>query len=239
MPMQRQWTFLGKVGLCAVLSIVGSAAPSQGQATGLGQGIAAELASLASHASTIFVGQISSIERKGSVVEVTFRVEQPVAGAIPANCVLREWAGLWPPGHSRYTVGQRVLAFFHTSSAAGLSSPVHGAEGLIPVVVQGAGAPRLLDIRRVAAAVVRSPGTPLPTDAEAGMLLNDVLDVISPGNLETATIPVYLPLPSRGKLPVDLPGRSNPRYPVMVPVQSHPRGPLKMPVSLGGGVELR
>lgn len=238
MPVQVRWTFWQRVGLCAALVLSGGGATLKAQATGGGQGIAAELQSLAFHASTIFVGQITSIKRKGSVVEVTFRVEQPVAGAAAVSHVVREWAGLWPPEQSRYSVGQRALAFLHASSAAGFSSPVHGAEGLVPVVVQGADAPRLLDLRRVAAAVVRSPNTPLPTEAEGGMLLSDALAMMAPQIRETGSTPVLLPLPTRGGQP-RRPGKDDPRYPVILPAQPRPRGPLKGPVSLGGGVELR
>ena len=238
--MQRLWTILQQAGLCGALVLACAGAPARAaQATGLGQGIASELHLLASRASTVFVGQITSIKHKGGVVEVTFRIEQPIAGAVSASYVIREWAGLWPPGQNRYTVGQRDLAFLHAPSSAGLSSPVHGAEGLVPVVVQGAEVSPLLDIRRVAAAVERSQSTPLPTDAEGGMLLSDVLGVISAPPRMILSGPVSRPLPTHGAKPVGVPKTFGPQKPVLAPVQHNPRGPLSMPVRTGGALVLR
>ena len=157
----------------------------------------AELQGLANHAALIFVGQIVSVQRQGSVVEVNFRVEQPVSGATARTYTMREWAGLWPAGHQRYAIGQRVLAFLHGASAAGFSSPVHGAEGLVPVVVQGANVPALLDVRRVAAAVVRAPGTPLLTTANGALPLQQVIASLPrtnpPGNvgLLRSSVPLH------------------------------------------------
>lgn len=236
--MQRRGTIFGRVCLWAALLLASGGADAVAQATSMEQGIAAEFRSLASHASTIFVGRIVAIERKGGVVEVTFRIEAPVAGQVAPVYVLREWAGLWPPGHSRYTAGQRVLAFLHSSSAAGLSSPVHGAEGLVPVVVQGANAPPLLDIRRLASAVVRSPNTPIPNEAEGGMLLSGVLTLISSRDAEATPGPLLFPLPTRGSKPVGQPRSRDPRYPVVLPAPPNRRGPLKMPVLMGDGIEL-
>ena len=178
------------------------------QATVPQASISAELQSLAQAARTIFVGQIVAIERRGGVVEVTFRVEQPVLGAPGQTFTLREWAGLWPPNVQRYAVGQRVLAFVHGVGGAGLSSPVHGAEGLVPVVVQGADAPRLLDVRRVAASVVRAPGTRLPDTTDGALPLDAVLGLIASVPTTAGSIPVSLPLPVRGQPPVDLPKAS-------------------------------
>ena len=163
----------------------------------------AELTSLSAQAATVFVGQIVSIQHRGSVVEMTFRVEQRVRGAAAQTVVLREWAGLWAPGVSRYTVGQRALAFLHGASGAGLNTPVHGAEGLVPVVVQGADQPELLDIRRVAASVVRAPGTALPTGDDAALELADVLNVIA-GNAQKLPATARVALPVRGRSPLGL-----------------------------------
>ncbi len=149
----------------------------------------------------IFVGQITSIQRRASVVEVAFRVEQSVNGAPGQKYVMREWAGLWPPGQARYAVGQRVLAFVHGGSAAGFSSPVHGPEGLIPVVVQGANAPELLDIRRVAASVVRPVGTPLPSERNGAIPLPEVLAFLALGGAHYTADLTRLPVPFRAHPP--------------------------------------
>ena len=124
--------------------------------------VGAALRSLASRAEDVFVGQVVRIARKGGVVEVEFRVDQSVMGAQGAEYTLREWAGVWPPGQNRYVVGQRAMVFVYPASASGLSSPVDGAEGVVPVMVQGVGAEPLLDVRRLATRVLRGQGEPLP-----------------------------------------------------------------------------
>ena len=47
--------------------------------------------------------------------------------------ILREWAGLWAGDSQRYRVGQRLLMLLHAPSAAGMSSPVGGLDGAIPI----------------------------------------------------------------------------------------------------------
>ncbi len=122
---------------------------------------------------------------------------------------------MWAPGTQRYVLGQRVLAFVHGASGAGFSSPVHGAEGLVPVVVQGADAPKLLDVRRVAASVVRAPGTRLPDATDGAVALDGVLGLIGAargasasggGTLPTVPILPTLPIPVRAHPPVVFPG---------------------------------
>ncbi len=212
------------LGMCA-----GAAAPSAGVAQPQ-TSLVGELQSLASRASVVFAGQVVSIERRGDVVEVGFRVDQSVLGAAGAHYTLREWAGLWPPGQFRYTVGERALIFVHRTSAAGFASPVDGAEGVVPLIVQGADAPPLLDVRRLASALLRAPGTPLPTEQQGAISLADAVAVISsvgspsPSGTGRPQEPVRLPLPVRGA-PVNAPVRLAP--PFVSPV-SLPRG-IAMP----------
>lgn len=176
--MAFQSAFLRAVFLMVLLC---GLAPDQmmAQTTGVSTSVGSEIQLLGQTAGTVFVGQIVSVIRKPGLVEVTFHVEESVRGGVGQIFTLREWAGFWPPGHSRYVPGQRVLAFLYATSGVGLSSPVHGQEGLVPVVVQGNSAPRLLDIRRLAASVVRAPGTPLPTDADGAISLNEAFRLIS------------------------------------------------------------
>ena len=86
----------------------------------------------------IFVGQVLAVRRPrtaaGSGREVEFRVDQAIRGcAAGTPFVLREWAGLWAGGNQRYRVGQRLLMLLHAPSAAGMSSPVGGLDGAIPI----------------------------------------------------------------------------------------------------------
>jgi hypothetical protein len=113
-------------------------------AQGISSATTALLEQMTRSAGVIFAGEVISVRRPdgyaGSgqdaaegVVTVEFRVDDAVRGCVGSSVyTLREWAGLWTGGE-RYRVGQRLLMFLHTPNARGLSSPVHGAEGAIPV----------------------------------------------------------------------------------------------------------
>lgn len=101
---------------------------------------------MADAAGVIFVGQVVAVRRVGGeggasgVVEVEFSIERAVRGcSAGGRYVLREWAGLWAGGAQRYRVGQTLLMMLHTPDAAGLSSPVSGLDGAIPVRGMGSG----------------------------------------------------------------------------------------------------
>jgi hypothetical protein len=102
-------------------------------------------------AGIVFVGQVVAVRRPDSedgasgVVEVEFVIEQAVRGCTAGSTyVLREWAGLWSGGDQRYRVGQRLLMFLHEPEPGGVTSPVGGMAGAIPI--RGAGnAPRSTD----------------------------------------------------------------------------------------------
>lgn len=178
-----QWNHgtLRNLGLGLALLGAGAAAAetaSQG-AVAPQTSLAGELRSLTSRAALVFSGQVVAIDRRAGVVRITFRVEQPVVGAVGASYILREWAGLWPPGQFRYHVGERALVFVRGVSAAGFASPVDGQEGVVPVLVEGADAPALVDIRRLAAALQRAPGTPLPSESDGAIQFSDALAVIT------------------------------------------------------------
>jgi hypothetical protein len=112
--------------------------------------IVTALHQMADKAGVIFVGQVITVRRRdggntaSGVVEVTFEVDQAVRGCSVGSYVLREWAGLWEGDDQRYRVGQRLLMLLHAPNAAGMSSPVDGMDGAIPVV-RGGGAPLLAD----------------------------------------------------------------------------------------------
>jgi hypothetical protein len=91
-------------------------------------------------ADVIFAGQVLAIRRPNeSVVEVEFRVDQAIRGCTAGTpYILREWAGLWAGDNQRYRVGQRLLMLLHAPSAAGMSSPVGGLDGAIPIRQGGA-----------------------------------------------------------------------------------------------------
>lgn len=113
----------------------------------------AAVRTMAGQADVIFLGTVERVTRLGSgsgedpaeagfggagTVEVEFRVEQAVRGVTGASYTLREWGGLWPAGEQRYGVGERRLMLLHRPGALGLSSPVGGMDGAIPVRGDGA-----------------------------------------------------------------------------------------------------
>ena len=99
---------------------------------------------ISGRAAIIFVGQVVAVRRSGSasgVVEVDFRVDTAIRGCTADSYTLREWAGLWVVNNERYHVGERLLMVLHAPSAAGLSSPVDGTDGAIPIRQGGSATP--------------------------------------------------------------------------------------------------
>jgi hypothetical protein len=94
-------------------------------------------------ADVIFAGQVVAIRRTNEgVVEVEFRVDQAIRGCTAGTSyILREWAGLWAGDIERYRVGQSLLMLLHAPSAAGMSSPVSGLDGAIPIRQGGVATP--------------------------------------------------------------------------------------------------
>lgn len=131
-------------------------------------------------AGVIFAGQVVAIhthdgnDAATGVVEVEFAVEDAIRGVRSSSFTLRELAGFASPGGASFSVGQRYLMMLHTASAAGLSSPVGGMDGAIPIrgskdglaqLQTSVGAPRIsdkltdgrsVDLRWVATRVERS-----------------------------------------------------------------------------------
>jgi hypothetical protein len=92
------------------------------------------LRDLSSRSGVVFVGDVASIAREGGFVDVVFDVMQPLRGSIGSTYTMREWAGLWAAGQQRYGLGQRGIFFLHTPNAAGLSTPVDGMDGFVPLI---------------------------------------------------------------------------------------------------------
>ncbi len=94
---------------------------------------------MSDRADVIFVGQVVAIRPHdgdgmgAGFVEVDFEVDQAIRGCTGGAYVLREWAGLWSGDANRYRVGQRLLMMLHAPGASGLSSPVGGLDGAIPI----------------------------------------------------------------------------------------------------------
>jgi hypothetical protein len=90
-------------------------------------------------AGVIFAGQVVAVRRHDAtggasgVVEIEFAVEDAVRGVSGGRYTLREWAGLWAGGDEPFRVGQRYLILLHSPGPSGLSSPVGGMDGAIPI----------------------------------------------------------------------------------------------------------
>ncbi len=132
----RAWLLVA--ALCGTMEV--PAALGQSVAVALPQTVEDALHEMSNAAGVIFVGQVMLVRVvPGSggapgVVEVTFRVDQAVRGCSAGGTyVLREWQGLWEGGDARYRVGQRLLMLLRTPGASGLSSPVGGMDGAIPI----------------------------------------------------------------------------------------------------------
>lgn len=101
---------------------------------------AAVLQAMAARAGVIFAGSVLQVQRHDAAgyVDVTFAVEHAVRGVVHAGnstprYELREWAGLWTGG-DRYRVGQRVLILLAGRGPQGMSAPVGGMAGVIPLI---------------------------------------------------------------------------------------------------------
>ena len=157
--------------------------------------VAGVLRNLASRAGVVFVGRVERILPKDGVVEITFLVEQTVKGSVGGRYVEREWAGRWTGGQQRYWVGQRAMFFLYAPSAAGLSSPVDGMAGVVPLVPVQTKVDPLLDVRMLATRVRREVGSPM-RDAESGAIaLVDGKSVVRDWKGVTQPEPVRRTLP--------------------------------------------
>ena len=164
--------------LLAVASAAQAQAQAQAQATPPATATEA-LQTMAGRAAIIFAGHVVAIDRQDAAgfVDVRFHVDDAVRG-VPANSsyVMREWAGLWAGGVQRYQVGQRFMMLLHSRGPSGLSSPVNGRDGAIPILAGGeaplahgtgvapaetlkAPSDALIDLRWVAAETLRTPAT--------------------------------------------------------------------------------
>jgi hypothetical protein len=145
------------------------------------------LKGLAARAGVIFAGHVVEVRRNDSAgyVDVVFAVDRAVRGCDGSQrYVLREWAGLWADEPRRYGVGQRLLMIVSARGASGMSAPVGGMAGRIPLVGArpavlaragvapadtGESAEEAVDLRWVEAAALRRAATGVKARAETGM----------------------------------------------------------------------
>ena len=151
-------------------------------------------------AAVIFAGQVLTIQRPNSgVVEVQFRVDEAIRGCSNGMpYVLREWAGLWTGGNQRYRVGQRLLMMLHAPGAAGMSSPVGGMEGAIPIrqgTAEGESVaqPPYVDLRWLGARAPRPVVYAVHSSKNKGLAVDQALATGVPaapaGGRQTSSVP--------------------------------------------------
>lgn len=144
--------------VCAALAVCGAAGRT---AAAQETNVSDSLRSLASRAGLAFAGEVTEIRRVNSIVEVEFRVEQPVFGVSAGSYTLREWSGLWAAGQRRYWVGERAMVFLHAPSQGGVATPVDGMDGVL--LLKGtATAGEQASVERLRTRVLRAVGDPLP-----------------------------------------------------------------------------
>ena len=154
----------------------GPAAPAQTRDLVPAETPDAVLRQMTGEAAVIFTGTVLSVRQANGSdgatgeVEIDFAVDRAIRGCASGQTyTLREWGGLWEGTGARYKAGQRLLMLLHAPSASGLSSPVHGMDGAIPIrggggsptggAAAGSGVaeePRV-DLRWVAARASRGP----------------------------------------------------------------------------------
>ena len=162
-------------------------------------------------AAVIFTGQVVAVRQHATagspagVVEIEFAVQDAVRGVSGGAYIMREWAGLWAGGDVPFRVGQRYLMLLHAAGANGLSSPVDGMNGAIPLTATGtavgpngtlggetaetAAADGLaVDMRWVGTRVVRSTGYVTPVAARPILVGADGLSSVSAQDLPAAVV---------------------------------------------------
>lgn len=140
------WVFRWLHALPAVLLLLmtvgaySQTSASAGSGTVAGaQNVEDVLHEMSDRADILFVGRVVAIrphdgDGLGSgFVEVDFQIDRAIRGCAGGAYVLREWAGLWSGDANRYRVGQSLLMMLHAPGASGMSSPVDGLDGAIPI----------------------------------------------------------------------------------------------------------
>ena len=143
--------FCGRRGTRAALAValwLGGWAAGQAEAQAAAEQVAQSvpqtaedaLRVLSDAAGLIFTGTVEKVRRPqladgsaGGMVETVFTVTDAIRGVAGPEFTLREWAGLWPAGDEPFRPGQRYLMLLHAANSAGLSSPVGGPDGAIPI----------------------------------------------------------------------------------------------------------
>jgi hypothetical protein len=213
MRLRRQaracvWSLLLEFA-CGAAQAFAQAQPQPAQST------ETALHTMAQSAGIIFTGEVVAVRRQNGndgstgVVEVDFAVDDAIRGLSGGIYTLREWAGLWAAGDQPFRVDQRYLMMLHAPGAAGLSSPVGGMDGAIPIRGGSPPAPgrtgeaaaqtdlRTIDLRWIATRVARPVAyraasvarpTAMPVSARADLVATGVIAAPSTQDAPYATL---------------------------------------------------
>lgn len=113
------------------------ARPTVTSTASLPASVAGVLTGAASRAGVIFAGTVLAMDRQDAsgFVDVRFHVDNALRGCGNGDTyVLREWAGLWSGQAPRYVPGERLLMLLAPRGRSGMSAPVDGPAGAIPLV---------------------------------------------------------------------------------------------------------
>lgn len=141
--LSSTWKLIGFSVLVCSFLVAAEAPPLHAQRTVSGRQDAS-LQQLVRNSGYIFQGTVLSMRRtapKGphevASIAVTFQVDKAVLGARTGQkLTIYEWAGLWT-STDRYRVGEQVVLFLYRPSRLGLTSPVGGTLGRLPIDNQG------------------------------------------------------------------------------------------------------
>jgi hypothetical protein len=195
----------------------GGVSPAPTSSASAPQTVLDVLQQMSGQADVVFTGQVVAVRQPqgAGVVEVEFQVDQAIRGCSAGTpYILREWAGLWSVGVQRYRVGQRLLMLLHAPSAAGMSSPVGGLDGAIPIRQGGTVSlvsmtpppPPFVDLRWLGARIPRTVSYRKSTAHAAGADATSKLAVSGAVVSATAGTTVVVPIsgsadPSEASVP--------------------------------------
>jgi hypothetical protein len=168
-------------------------------------GVDTVLLGMAKQAGVIFAGHVIALDRNDTsgFVDIHFRIDEPIRGCPHTGVyVLREWAGRWIGHPERYRVGQRWLMFLTPRGPAGMSAPVFGGDGAVPIIASapqpilgsnalppadpGATPDSAVDLRLLQTRVVRAPAAFVQEPTEGAV--RPIAPLRTPG--DTAATPL-------------------------------------------------
>jgi hypothetical protein len=132
---------LACITICASSALAAAGEPDQATAERI---LGPQWKSLSRRAGMVFAGTVLSAgpqtartDRTVSAIELSFRVDRPIAGVARGQILtIHEWTGAWSR-HRAMRSGEHLLLFLYPPSRLGLTSPVGGSLGQIALDASG------------------------------------------------------------------------------------------------------